>query len=85
MQRSATSSAAWGLGLAACFCNLMIVLLPIGLVLGGVSLTLSLLGRARRTDERGRMAGLALSGVSFLIAAIWALTIAAVFVLDPTL
>ncbi|HZG58468.1 hypothetical protein [Paenibacillus sp.] len=81
--RSGSPSTAWGLGLAACICNLTILFAPVGLVLGLVALVLGLTGSAR---AHGAYApALALSGVSFLIAAIWAMTIASIFVLDPTL
>lgn len=90
MQRSATSSAAWGLGLAACICNLSVIFLPIGLLLGLVALLLALLTRGRRPLGENRTAdasgsALTLIGVAFLIAAIWTFTVASVFFIDPTL
>jgi hypothetical protein len=82
--RNSTSTVAWALGLAACLCNLIIVLLPIGLILGVVALILGAAG-AKRSSGTGRSTGLVLSAVSFVIAAIWIGTIVSVFLIDPTL
>lgn len=90
------ATVAWALGLAACLCNLIIVLLPIGLLLGIAALVLGVVSLDRerspaRSDDNGAsrtrrgIPGLALSGLSFLIAAIWFGTIVAVFLVDPTL
>jgi len=82
-QRTASGSAAWGLGLAACMCNLMIILLPVGLILGLIALCRGLF--SRRLDRSAKVPALALAGVSFLIAFIWTATVVSVFVIDPTL
>lgn len=77
------ATASWALGLAACLCNVTIVLAPVGIILGIVSLILGLVSSAQR---RGSGAGgLLLSGVSFLIAFIWIASVASLFVFDPTL
>lgn len=80
-QRTGSTSAAWGLGLAACMCNLMIVLVPFGIILGAIALFLVLLPSNRSAAKPA----LALAGVSFLIAAVWTATVASVFLIDPTL
>lgn len=74
---------AWALGLAACLCNIVIILVPIGLLLGVTSLIMGLLDSAR--TQGGSLPALALSGVSFLIAAMWVGTILSIFAIDPTL
>jgi len=81
--RTTSSTAALVLGIAACMCNLIVVLLPIGILLGIAALVVALAGSSRSRGTIG--AALALSGVSFLIAAVWALTAAAIFWIDPTL
>lgn len=80
---SGSATASWALGLAACLCNLTIVLAPVGIILGFVAL---ILGLATSAKQRGSGAsGLILSGVSFLIALTWAASAAAPFLFDPTL
>jgi len=77
----APSNTAWGLGLAACLCNLLIVLLPFGILLGIAGFIIGLVQFARAK----RMAGIVVSGVSFLIAVIIVGTVLSVFWVDPTL
>ncbi len=83
LQRSATSTPAFWLALTACMCNLLVVLLPIGLPLGLVALVLGLTNANRATG--GNAPALTLTGVSFLIALVWGLSVAAMFAIDPTL
>ncbi|WP_309121507.1 hypothetical protein [Paenibacillus sp.] len=83
LHRTATSTPAFWLALAACMCNLLVVLLPIGLILGLVALATGTIG-SRRSPEAGAPA-LTLAGVSFVIALIWGLSVAAMFAIDPTL
>lgn len=81
--RNGLSTLAWVLGLAACLCNLMLLLLPIGLLLGCISFILGCIGSFRRRGSGA--AGIVLSGVSFFIAAVIIGTIVSVFFIDPTL
>lgn len=83
LRRSATSTPAFWLALSACMCNLLVVLLPIGLLLGLVALVLGLIGSQRATGASAP--ALTLTGVSFLIALVWGLSVAAMFAIDPTL
>ena len=96
-RKHAGATVSWALGLAACLCNLTIVLLPIGLPLGLAGLILGAVAAAR--DRASRQAflgesgnatrrgvpGMALSGISFLVGAVWAGTVVSVFLVDPTL
>lgn len=83
MSKTEKATAAWATGLAACLCNLMVVLLPAGIILGVVALALGVAGaRMRRV---GGTSGVVLAGISFLIALVWAATVASVFLFDPTL
>lgn len=81
--RKGLGTSAWVLGLAACLCNLMIILLPIGLLLGTIAFALAVAGSIRARGSG--TAGMVLSGVSFFIAAILIGTIVSVFFIDPTL
>ncbi len=83
LPRSAASTPAFWLALTACMCNLLVVLLPIGLLLGLIALILGLIGSARASGANAPT--LILTGVSFLIALVWGLSVAAMFAIDPTL
>ncbi|WP_199615674.1 hypothetical protein [Paenibacillus alkalitolerans] len=83
MERVHQSAAAWGLGLAACLCNLLILFLPVGLVLGLIAFIIGAVHSGRRRGSGN--AGMLLGGLSLLIAVIWAATVGAVFWFDPTL
>jgi len=83
LQRSASSTAAFWLALTACMCNLLIFLLPVGLILGVVALTSGWIGSKRAPGSSA--AALTLTGVSFIIAFVWAFSVAAMFAIDPTL
>ncbi|WP_274364919.1 hypothetical protein [Paenibacillus thermotolerans] len=83
MEKVSQSSAAWGLGLAACLCNLLILFLPVGFILGIVALVIGGVHSSRRRGTGN--AGIVLGGLSLIIALIWIVTIGSVFVIDPTL
>ena len=82
-QRTRSASAAWGLGLAACLCNFAILLMPVGIILGIIALLVARL--SPNLDRSAKKPAYALAGLSFLIAAVWAATVLAVYLLDETL
>jgi len=77
----APSNTAWGLGLAACLCNLLIVLIPVGLLLGLAGLILGLIQFLRTRHK----AGIVVSSISFLITILIVGSVAALFWVDPVL